>query len=173
LLSEEQGLTRRPRRFFYVPPAGWHGLPSGMTANWYPLDFPKNLTNIVVPPATTVELDGAQELEQAVAQCAIGLAIESSTRGELTANGVRGTHLRMHGSRAGRKEPIYRELAVFVLNGMLYRMRFETTNAVRIEELRELFRAVATSFRPLPSPEERRVGRPFATTSNIFDHWVS
>lgn len=173
LLSDEQGLTRRQRRFFYVPPPTWHGLPSGPTANWYPLDFPNNLTNIVVPPALAVDGDGARELEQAIAQCALGLAIEGTKRGELIANDVRGTHVYMHGLRAGRKESIHRELAAFVLNGVLYRMRLETTNVAKLDHLREVFRAVATSFRPLPSPEERRIGRPFVTTSNIFDHWVS
>lgn len=173
LVAEEQGLARRPRRFFYVPPPGWHGLPSGMTANWYPLDFPRNLTNIVVPPATAVEGDGAREVEQAITQCALGLAIESHSRGELMVNDVRGAHARMHGMRAGRKEPIHREIVTFVVTGMVYRMRLETTNAEQLAELRELFRAVALSFRPLPSPEERRLGRPFANPSTLFDHWVS
>jgi hypothetical protein len=79
----------------------------------------------------------------------------------------------MHGLRAGRQEPIHRELVTFVLHGLLYRMRFETANVSLLHEQRELFRAVATSFRPLPSPEERRIGRPFASTTDLFDHWVS
>src|SRR5882672_2063379 len=43
-------MGRRPRQFQYVPPPGWHALPSGLTASWYPLDYPRNATRIVIPP---------------------------------------------------------------------------------------------------------------------------
>lgn len=173
LRSDAHGLTGRPRRFFYAPPAGWHGLPSGATANWYPLDFPRNRTNLVVPPAEVVAGGGEQAREAAVAQLALGLELEASTRGELTAHGVRGSVVQLHGRRAGNPAPIYRELALFVVGDRLYRMRLETTNAAQILELRAVFRAVASSFRPLPSGDECRLGEPFASASTLFDHWVS
>lgn len=174
LRTQQHDLTSRPRRFFYVPPPGWHGLPSGMTANWYPLDFPRNLTNIVVPPAARIDGDGSRDIEVAITQCEYGLAIETSTREEIVSvGGVRGTLQRVLGTRAGRPEPIHRELAAFATGGHLYRMRLETTNAGSALELEDLFRTVARSFRPLPTTEERRTGVPFATPSTAFEHWAS
>jgi hypothetical protein len=174
LRTQQHDYTHRPRRFFYQPPPGWHGLPSGTTANWYPLDFPKNLTNIVVPPASRVEGDGTREIETAIAHCEVGLSIDATTRAEIVSvGGVRGTLARVLGKRAGRAEPIHRELAAFVTGGHLYRMRLETTNATRALEIQDIFRAVARSFRPLPTLEERRTGQPFAAPSSAFEHWVS
>ena len=175
LRFDEHHLTARPRRFFYVPPIGWHGLPSGMTANWYPQDFPKNLSNIVVPPASPITGDGSRDVEAAITQCELGLSIESQARDELVSvGGHRGTCVRLHGMRQGNPHRIYRELAVFVVGTHLYRMRLETTNAENVLDLRAQFRAVATSFRPLPTADERRMGRAFATGSSaLFEHWIS
>lgn len=174
LRTAEHAFTERPRRFFYVPPPGWHGLPSGMIANWYPLDFPNNLTNIVVPPAMRVESSGARELEYAIAQCEAGMTIEASTRDDIVSSGgISGTCLRLLGTQAGRNERLHRELAVFITGGHLYRFRLETGNAARLLELRDLFLSVARSFRPLPTQDERRTGTPFATPSSAFEHWAS
>ena len=49
------GLARRPRRFWYEPPPGWQALPSGLTATWYPSDYPRVDAKIVVPPAVIGE----------------------------------------------------------------------------------------------------------------------
>lgn len=167
-------MSKRPRPFFYVPPVGWHGIPSGTTANWYPLDFPKNLSNIVVPPATFLETDAESAIEAAFAQLGAGLTVESSSRAQVTsASGVPGTYLRLHGQRAGRAEPLYRELAIFVVGFNAYRMRLETTMSSQLLELRELFRGVSGSFRPVPAGDELLLGRAFAAPSNLFDHWAS
>lgn len=164
-------MTQRPRQFFYVPPPGWHGLPSGLIANWYPLDFPANLTNIVVPPANVVEGDAVEVM---IAELDAGLTVEDSGRSEFAAaSGATGTYAQVRGKRAGRAESIYRELAVFVVDRRVYRMRFETANAARLVELREVFRAVAGSFRPLPARDELQSGRAFSARLDLFDHWAS
>ncbi|MGN6107284.1 MAG: hypothetical protein ACTHU0_19405 [Kofleriaceae bacterium] len=176
LRSASFGMARRPRPFFYVPPVDWQAVPSGTTANWYPLDFPNNLSNIVVPAASRIEGDegGARALEAAFAQLGAGLTVESSHRDDFASStGVPGRYMRLTGHRAGRAEPIYRELAFFVVAPYAYGMRLETTNAAQLLALREVFRGVAGSFRPLPAPEESRIGRAFAAPSNLFDHWAS
>jgi hypothetical protein len=168
--SQRFAMARRPRRFFYVPPVGWHGISSGLTANWYPLDFPQNLTNIVVPPAHQGErLDSIDEMLVAAEP---GFTIESSARDTLTAaSGHRGAVLHVTGRRAGRDEPIHRDVAMFVVPPHVYRMRLETTNARALLQLREIFYGVAGSFQPLPGNDETRSGQAFARV-DAFDHWA-
>lgn len=172
LCADRLQLGARPRRFYYVAPSGWQALLSGTTANWYPPDFPNNLSTISVPPAEPVP-SATRALHETSEQLAVGLSIESSGQDDLVVNGRSGHVLRVHGKRAGRAEPIYRELAMFVVDGIAYRMRLETTNATRIGELRETLLAMASSFHPLPTSEETRTGRAFARPAPIFDHWVS
>ncbi len=174
LRSEAFQMGKRPRPFFYVPPIGWQGIPSGTTANWYPLDFPNNLSNIVVPAAAFLETNGESAIEAAFAQLGAGLTVESSAREQVSsASGIAGSYFRLQGYRAGRAEPLHRELAMFVVGPYAYRMRLETAMSAQLLELRELFRGVTGSFRPLPGGEELRLGRAFAVPSNACDHWVS
>lgn len=173
LVGSELRLGARPRRFYYVPPAGWQALVSGVTANWYPPDFPNNLSTIAVLAAERITTSATRALHDSSEQLAAGLAIESTTREDIVVNGRSGTLVRLHGKREGRAEPIFRELAMFVVDDVSYRMRLETTMALRIRELRDTFSAMTSSFRPLPTSEETRTGNAFATPTRIFDHWVS
>jgi hypothetical protein len=171
--SQRFAMTRRPRRYFYVPPPGWHGMASGLSASWYPLDFPKNLTAIVIAPAMWIDIDPASAIDAAFAETEAGLAVESSQREDITAAcGTRGGLLRLVGRRNGRAEPMYRDTAMFVVGQYAYRMRLETTNAAALLTLRAIFGAVAGSFRPLPIADESRLGVAFATPTDTFDHWT-
>lgn len=169
------GLETRPRRFFYVPPAGWQPIPAGPIANWYPPDFPNNLTNLVVPPAQRVgDAATAALVDAAHAELGSGLALDDTARERIVSSAqVEGALLRVQGKRAHRPDPIVRELAIFVVAPYAYRMRLETTNAARVDELREILRGVAGSFKPLPTSEEARLGRAFASTLSLFEHWAS
>jgi hypothetical protein len=174
LRNDKLYLASRPRRFFYAPPPGWHALPSGMTANWYPLDFPNNLTSIAVPPAMSVERDGAREIEAAIEQALVGITLVSTTREEITtAAGLRGTIVHHQGTRLVGNGRADNHVATFVTGGRLYTMRLDTANTAKLGELRELFRAVVGSFKPLPGAEERRTGQPFNIASSAFAHWAS
>ena len=73
-------MGQRPRQFFYKPPLGWHGLLSGMTANWYSLEFPRDRSIIVVPPARHIEGDPGEELEATVASLEAGLSVDDVVR---------------------------------------------------------------------------------------------
>lgn len=174
LRSAALHMSERPRRFFYVPPVGWQSIPSGLTANWYPLDFPANLSTIVVPPALVVDITPQQALEAALATTGAGLTVSSVASEELTsASGIQGVCVRVHGHRAGNPQPIDRELAMFIVGRHAYRMRLETSNAPLLLDLREVFLAVVGSFQPLPPAEEARIGRAFADRSVLFDHWAT
>lgn len=169
------GLSRRTRPYFYQPPTNWQGIPSGLVANFYPIDFPRNLTNIVVHPATFLETDESRAIVDAFTQGSSGLSIERSSRDEITSNdGIKGAYLRLQGRRPKVPELIYRELAVFIVHSYAYQMRFETTNEAALPELRTLFRSIASSFQPLPSPQEVRLGRSFVVEEDtILGHWAS
>lgn len=172
--NEKLHLEKRPRRFFYVPPAGWHSLPSGMTANWYPLDFPNNQTSISVPPAWIVEGDGSREVESLIEQALVGMTLVSTTRETLvTPSGLRGTLVHHQGTRLVGSGRADNHVATFVTGGRLYTMRFDTSNTGQLSQLRETFRAVIGSFKPLPGVEERRIGQPFNVASSAFAHWAS
>ena len=172
LRSETFHMAKRPRQFFYVPPAGWQGIPSGLVANFYPPDFPNNLTTLVVPPAHFSDTDKEQTREATFAAAGAGLNLESSLREELTADvGVKGHLLRLQGRRTSGQELIYRELALFVVPPYSYCLRLETTAAARLGELREIFGRVAASLQPLPaSGEPRAAERP---SVNLLNYWVS
>lgn len=173
LRQEVLYLSARPRRFFYIQPTGWQAVPSGVTANWYPLDFPSNRSMIVVPVAMPRTLSPDGEREQVFAQTESGLEIAQLAREELTSStGAVGTCLRVHGRRHG--DSIYREAVVFVVDDRVYRFRLETTMVARILELGETLRGVAGSFKPLPTTLEIRAGIPFVPPADkVLDYWTS
>jgi hypothetical protein len=151
--------TRRPRQFLYEPPAGWHGLPLGPIANWYPPDFPARRAVIVVHPATFGQGD---LVEMALAASLEGLEVESVAREALrSAAGVDGTYVRIASKR------LQREVAAFVVGGALYWFRLETTMPGPPDELRAVFREVATSFQAIPEITDTAVAR-----VQLFDHWA-
>jgi hypothetical protein len=167
------GMARRPRQFFYQPPGGWHGLPSGTTANWYPLDCPRNRSVIVVPPARHVDGDAAAELEVTVTSLGVGIVVDELVREPLRSHGgVGGTHVQLRGHIEGHTAAVHRELAGFVVGPWVYCMRLETAMSAQLSELRALLCAVARSFQPLPSHDETRSGMAFAKPLDLFDHWV-
>ncbi|MFN0251344.1 MAG: hypothetical protein ACKV2T_31000 [Kofleriaceae bacterium] len=174
LRHDKLHLDRRPRRFFYNPPPNWHALPSGMTANWYPLDFPNNRTNIVVPPAFLVDGDGVREVEATIEQAVAGISLVSTAREDITTpNGARGVLVHHQGTRLVGNGRADHHVAAFVTGGRLYTMRLETANTAHLAQLRDVFRGVVESFRPLPGAEERRTGQPFHVASNAFAHWAN
>lgn len=167
------GMQRRPRLFYYQPPPGWQGIPSGLVANYYPSDFPRNLSSIVVPPATEVEPASEAIVAAARAELCAGLSVESERQEALSCDaGPSGLYLSVVGRRTGRPERIYRELGLFIVEPYAYRLRLETSVENRLSELRADFRAVLASFRPLPSPVERRMGVAFAEPSPFFEQWA-
>lgn len=166
------GLRRRP--FLYTPPPGWQCLPSGLLANWYPPDYPRHRTNIVVPPALPITNAPADIIEEHFHGASAGLQITDSTRAPITSEtGVTGSYFRLHGTRSGRPEHVFRDVAVFVVEQHVYTFRLETAAAERLPEARAHFSAVAASFRPLPTSYERSTGQAFVAVSKPMDHWAN
>jgi hypothetical protein len=174
LHAQRHGIAQRPRQFFYMPPVGWQALPSGLTATFYPPDFPRNRSILVVPPAAALDGSAEDALAAAVAAAGAGLAVSRSSRRDVTSSaGVAGKILSVHGRRPGHDEPVHRQIAFFVVPPWTYRLQLETLCPARLGALREELLAVATSFRPLPDPDERRAGRAFGRSpSDLFEGWL-
>ena len=167
------GLGRRRRLFYYTPPPGWQALMSGLVANWYPPDFPRNRANISVPPATPTTLFADDAIEERLASIGAGLEATESARETLPfATSLPGRCLRVSGKRAGDGQTIHRDLAAFAGEGYVYTMRLETMSPERIVGAREMFRVVLASFRPLTNPDERRVGQAFVRLPPLLNHWA-
>ena len=154
-------IAARPRPFYYVPPRDWQGLPSGLVANWYPPDFPANRSMIVVPPAQIVD-DPAAAIEAHATELAAGLVVEHLERDD--------NYVELRGRR--EDTIVTRAMATIVVEPRLYCLRLETLRVDRLDEVRDTFRAVAASIRPLPGLDEIQLGRAFANRIELFDHWA-
>ena len=176
-------MGQRPRQFFYKPPLGWHGLLSGMTANWYSLEFPRDRSIIVVPPARHIEGDPGEELEATVASLEAGLSVDDVVRERVRARcgavrcgavrcGVDGTRVAVRGRLAGRTLHIHRELVGFVVRSRLYTVRLETTMLGELARLQALLHDVAASFEPLDAPDASNFSRGVPPLVDLFEHWT-
>ncbi|MCS6914483.1 MAG: hypothetical protein RMK29_13235 [Myxococcales bacterium] len=160
LLGTSLGLGLRRRRYRYLPPAGWQGLPMGLTTTWYPPEYPRDLTHLCVYPASPVPdppeaaFQAALEEEQGR-----GLRVQGCRGPEpfLSSTGLRG-HLwhvdgrHRHGKRFFRKMCIYRQ------GPYLYTLRLDTLSAERLAEHEAVFVAVARSVSALPTPPAAALG---------------
>jgi hypothetical protein len=148
----------RRRRYLYQPPAGWRGLPSGLTTHWYPPDYPGNATSIVVAPAEPSTEEVAAICDSFVAG-ALGRghtldgAVEETEI--VTAAGLRGRRCSFAVRSTARGERSHRELAAFAAPPYVYSLRMESGSARR-DEQRAIFTAVAQTVTPVPAPGERK-----------------
>jgi hypothetical protein len=168
----EQGA--RPRLFAYEPPPAWQGLPSGLTANWYPLDFPKNRSTLSVLPArvTTADLQQTKNvlLTAALGDMRIDACVEEVVQ---LGNKATGCFVLLRGQDVRKPEFMLRELAVFVSEQRSYVLRLENRSPDTAEEARRIFRAVVGSVHLLPQRNERNMGRAFSTdVLPMADQWA-
>ncbi|MBL9008299.1 MAG: hypothetical protein JNJ46_28825 [Myxococcales bacterium] len=167
----EQGA--RPRLFSYEPPPGWQGLPSGHTANWYPLDFPKNRSNIAVLPARVTKGDLEETKNALVTASSVDMQIDTSVEeAAQLGSGVTGCFVLLRGRGVKKPEPMLREFAVFVSEQRSYVLRLENMSADTADEARRIFRAVVASVRLLPQANERNVGRAFSDVPSSAGMWA-
>lgn len=167
----EQGA--RPRLFSYEPPPGWQGLPSGLTANWYPLDFPKNRSNIAVLPARVTKSDLEETKNALVAAASVDMQIDTSVEeAAQLGGGATGCFVLLRGRGVKKPEPMLREFAVFVSEQRSYILRLENMSADTADEARRIFRAMVASVRLLPQANERNVGRAFSEVPLSGGMWA-
>lgn len=159
LLSIALGLGVRRRRFFYTPPPGWHALPGGLAATFYPADFPGNMTNLAVLPATPGKEPPHAVLRSYLARESLhGFTIEGGVEeeGVVSAAGLEGVRFRFAG-KSPRHAWLARDVVIFAGGGYSYFLRLETTATDRLDEHRAVLEEVARTAEPVPVPG-RRVG---------------
>ncbi len=148
LLEYELRLNaRRARRFYYTPPPGWQGRSRGLRALWYPLDFPRQPSRIVITPAAPCEQTFSE--------------IEAELRELLVSRGLVATHalskVRVsteHGLRGWLWQlgDDTREVAAATLldDRFGYHLRLETVRE-HFEADLAIFNQVVQSVRPVPT----------------------
>lgn len=163
LRSVRLDLGTRPRFFYYTPPPGWQALQSGLVANWYPLEYPNNRTNISVSPARPTALSQEELMQAQLTEAgAAGLPTIESIASK---SGYEGQLLRVGYRRNPQSPLIHREVAVFLLHGYAYFFRMECMSEAELGAMQAIFRGVIDSFEPLPQANERRLGHAMVSLS--------
>ncbi|MCA9675394.1 MAG: hypothetical protein H6709_05280 [Kofleriaceae bacterium] len=174
LLGTSLRLGVRRRRYRYTPPADWSVIPSGLTANWYPPDFPGNQTNLVVHPAEPstdepdVIFDRFLAAERDRGLVGEGAIDESAL---VSVGGLSGRRWSFQGTLASKQVPMHCELVAFTAAPYVYAMRLESTALERVAEHRELLSAVARSALPVPKPGSQAGFGTMPPPVDLFGHW--
>jgi hypothetical protein len=153
LVGASFGLGVRRRRFFYTPPAGWQGLPSGLTATWHHPRFPRHAAVIVVPAA-----EPCADPAHVVAERFVGdeeargfIASGPLTLETVAAAGLAAVRVGYAGSWRAGAPPATLEAFIATDGRYRYVVRLESRALEALEADRQTARAVAASVRPLPA----------------------
>jgi hypothetical protein len=157
LLGVRFGLGDRLRRFFYAPPPGWQGLPSGLVATWYPPGYPADRTNLCVLPAEPGSDAPRARLDAYLArEAAAGFNLESAVDEEriATPSGLEGYRWSLRGRVRGSAKA-WRDVIVCSCPRYAYTVRLETLGPERLLEHRATVRALLASAEPVPISGKR------------------
>jgi hypothetical protein len=158
----------RSRRFLYDPPADWQGLARGMLVEWYPLDFPRNYSRIVVAPVVPENSTRAllEPLTLAFGRVG-GLILDGEPPPERFGStyGLSGQIHTQHGRylEVEPKRPTIISTAVLRDERFSYLLRLETRDEHR-EASTAVFRKLLQSCRPVPHP--------LARESDLWEAWA-
>jgi hypothetical protein len=141
----------RIRRFLYDPPPGWQGLSRNLYAEWFPLDYPKRHSKIVVAPATPETPHNPLDLGNIAFGIPNGFVRAAEVRQEpmTSVYGLSGTAVTIFGQAPNLLEPLEIKTVSFQDDRYLYLLRLETTPADSAAA-NEIFAAVCRSARPAP-----------------------
>ncbi len=153
VFAHRLGLGRdRVRRFFYDPPTGWQGLGRNFVTEWYPSDYPRRLSRIVVGPAAP-EGGSALNLQMLPFVRTAGFIVDREVGPEVVMStyGLSGTMGTIYGHLPAATTPNPTEIktVTFQDERFTYRLRLETTAADSVAA-NEVFAAVYKSARPVP-----------------------
>ena len=173
LLHSSFGLGVRRRRYLYEAPEGWQGLPSGLVTTWYPPDFPRRRSMLVVYPAepsrddaqTTFDQLFADEEQRGFVQTG---ALEVSSC--VAASQVGGLLFSYAGAWPSEDAPLRRRVAVLTDGRYRYVMRHEAVAGGPGAGDGALLVAAARTVEPLPQQGGRT---PFSAAQlpGIVDSW--
>jgi hypothetical protein len=163
MVSMSYGLGRRQRRFYYRPPSGWWAIPCGLVATWHPPGYPRELTTLTIHPAVPhPQPRWGQDLRGDLLDGLVdpgAVASDSVVDCPLFA----GCEYRVADQR------VTRELIALYRAPYLYRLRLDTAETDRFDDLCDLLREVARSVQPVALPGDRRFAHGAAPQ---LTHWV-
>jgi hypothetical protein len=149
----------RARRFLYDPPKGWQGIARNLITEWYPLDYPRRLTRIVVGSAIPEGTPTSAVNPHHLAFARPGGLVVTEEPGPvrvMSTYGLNGSCDALHGEIKGVTDPRPTEFKTvfFQDERYTYPLRLET-NAADSAAANEVFEAVYKSARPVPYPISR------------------
>ena len=154
LYGDRLGLGRRKRRFLYEPPPGWMPLSSGLLCTYYPPDYPRRPTTLVVHPAMPRDSAIEDVLTTFVAAYERrGFLVDALSEPQPVTSdfGLHGLAWSLAGAFPAKPELIC-DLLVLADPRYLYALIAESGPASDRAELQRILPAVARSVRPLPPP---------------------
>lgn len=169
LYGDRLGLGRRKRRFLYEPPSGWQPLSSGLMCSYYPPDYPRRQTTLVVHPA--MPRDSSIEAVLATFVTTYerrGFRVEALGEPQPVTSdyGLHGLAWSLAGAFPAKPELIC-DLLVLADARYLYALIAESGPGADRVELQRILPAVARSVRPLPQP----VQAPPQGSSSSLNYW--
>lgn len=161
---------QRARRFYYKPPPGWLGRSRNLLAQWFPHDFPKHLSNIIVPASfPSSRQEGSVMARTLLQRRQAGFKVDVSNLEPVKHPLDLQMHLHhMHGRFTREESPVTELLtAVLTDHQHIYVARLETT-AEWLATEREILLDLARSIRPF-LPVTRQTKDAMADLM----HWVA
>jgi len=148
----------RRRRCVYRPPKGWHGLNRGsfFHAQWYPPEFPKDASEMVIYPAWPTLPEGAADAVNRMVGLQMrpgsGLTLEEVQGPEevKAESGLTGVHWQLV-VRRGPEIRFTRDLFVLEDGRFIYPLHVDSFEAQR-QRNRALLEEVMRSVQPIPTP---------------------
>jgi hypothetical protein len=162
------GGGERLRRFWYLPPDEWQGVPRGLVTDWYPPDYPRDSASIKVMPARPLRQPVAvAEIESFLHDAPFAdFAPEQPVRGNAEVGGLRGAIVRVAGRFGGGPRRML-VTAALADEHYLYRLRLDTGEE-RAAEREQLFRDMVKTAAALPQPRSTVT----LGTADAFSHWA-
>jgi len=158
---------QRRRRFLYAPPPGWQGVSRTFSAEWYPLDHPRDDATITVFHAKPLALGSSLVFVRMLRED-LGGGLEAEPGGPAVAvdneHGLQGEVRSLTGSYAGGGRRHFDTIALQD-NRFAYLIRLESGDD-RLDEHRDVLEKLGRSVEPLPAPQSE-------TDEAAVVHWAA
>src|SRR5262249_51095038 len=168
------GAGPRRRRYVYAPPPGWQALPTGLIATWYPPEYPRHRSQIVVYPAepsrraVPAVFHTLLEDEERRGFARLGPVSMESFASPL----LSGYHYAFAGSWPEDQHVVYRHATVLSDSRYYYVARLESAVAERVEADAGRLRALASPIEPLPHRGAGALAAEAGTLAELGGPWA-
>lgn len=157
LMNDTLQLGVRPRRFLYTPPPGWNALLRGLSATYYPPEFPQVLAELTVPPAEP-QRRSLLVVYAAIAQAdaAAGLTTEHEFGPDPVSSdhGLRGRQWYTI-LKSPAQTRLYRYVVLFQDDHYTYTLRLQSDSQAHLSAQHKSLVAVCRSVHPLPAVDPK------------------